>query len=130
VTDGGCLPGSTYKYRVEYGAEGVPHKALFETDAITIPALPMALYQNYPNPFNPSTAIKYSLPKQSCVQLEVYDHSGRHIASLVDGEQRAGLYTAQWDGRDGRGHSVASGVYFCRLTAGKQTISKKMVLLR
>jgi flagellar hook assembly protein FlgD len=65
------------------------------------------------------------------VRLEVYDVSGRLVARLIDGERRAaGLNNVEWNGRDVSGRSSASGIYIYRLTAGKETISRKMVLLR
>ena len=124
-----CKPGAAYQYRVDVSDEA-GRRILFETDPISMPALTLSLYQNYPNPFNPSTEIRYSLPEKCRVRLEVYDISGRRMASLVDGVQASGFHPVVWNGVDDRGSSVASGVYFCRLTAGKETISKKMVMLK
>jgi hypothetical protein len=90
----------------------------------------LELDQNHPNPFNPSTTIRYCLPNGSGVKLEVYDVSGKRILCLVDSQQEKGAYIIEWNGKDGQGSAVGSGVYFYRLTVGKQTISKKMVLLR
>ena len=127
--DTDCKPGAVYQYRVDVSDEA-GRRILFETDPISMPALKFALYQNYPNPFNPSTKIGYSLPEKCRVRIEVYDISGRHVASLVDGVQASGFHPVVWNGVDERGGSVASGVYFCRLTSGKETVSKKMVLLK
>ncbi len=90
----------------------------------------LTLEQNHPNPFNPSTTIRYYLTNECQAKLEVYDSSGKRIACLVDAQQKQGPYAIDWNGRDERGVSVSSGVYFYRLTAGKETISKKMVLLK
>jgi hypothetical protein len=123
-------PGSTYRYRVNV-AEGAASRTLFETDAISTPAMPLTLHQNHPNPFNPSTTIGYYLPVDSPVTLEVYDSSGRLVARLLNGAKQAkGTHSAEWSGLDAQGRSVSSGLYFYRLTSGKETISKKMVLLR
>ena len=95
-----------------------------------LPALALRLYQNYPNPFNPTTEIRFSLPEGCDVALDVYDVRG-HLVSQLDGGHRAkGLHTIAWDGRDKNGREMSSGVYFCRLKAGKKSISSKMVLLR
>jgi len=88
------------------------------------------LYQNVPNPFNPLTTIRYYLPRRSRVTLEIYDISGRVISSLVDEEQDRGHYAKEWNGLDDKGSLVASGVYFYRLIAGKEIISRKMLLVR
>jgi len=93
-------------------------------------APPLQLHQNYPNPFNPTTTVTYSIPERCRVTLEIYDVSGMCVARLVDTPQEKGSYEVEWSGKDGAGNSLASGIYFYRLTAGTQTISRKMVLLR
>ncbi len=89
-----------------------------------------SLSQNYPNPFNPTTQINYSLPKQSIVELKIYDILGREVASLFKGEQQAGRYTLEWNGNNNFGSKVASGIYIYRIVAGKFIQSKKMMLLK
>jgi len=88
------------------------------------------LAQNYPNPFNPSTMIVFSLARPVEVHLAVYDVSGRLVRVLVNESRSAGNHRVEWDGRDGRGSSVASGVYFYRLQAGEFSATRKMVMLR
>ncbi|HEX5130915.1 MAG TPA: T9SS type A sorting domain-containing protein [Candidatus Krumholzibacteria bacterium] len=83
-----------------------------------------------PNPFNPVTRIDYSVDGSTTVQLGVYDVSGRLVVRLVNENVTAGSYVATWDGRDARGASVASGIYFVRLDAGRQTLVRKAVLTR
>src|SRR5690606_35754743 len=65
-----------------------------------IDALPAkyALYQNFPNPFNPSTKIRYEISQVSRVVLEVYSLTGETVATLVNEEQQAGTYEADFDG--------------------------------
>ena len=94
-------------------------------------ALPtdFALGQNYPNPFNPSTIIPYQLPAAGHVRLEVFNILGQRLAMLVDAEQSAGTYTAQWDGTDAAGRAVGAGVYIYRLRSGGMTESRRMVLV-
>ena len=128
--DTGCEPGTSYRYRVEVTDESA-RRLLFETGAIATPSMPLTLYQNRPNPFNPSTTIGFYLPVASSVTLDVYDSSGRLVSRLADSQQMTkGTHQVEWRGVDGRGHRVSSGVYFYRLTAGKETTSKKMVLVR
>ncbi|MCG6915068.1 T9SS type A sorting domain-containing protein, partial [bacterium BMS3Abin03] len=83
------------------------------------------LYQNYPNPFNPSTTIKYDLPKQSRVKIEVYDILGRKVATLVDETKIAGSYQVIWNA-----NRSASGVYFYRIETGNYCATKKLLLLK
>ena len=89
-----------------------------------------ALRQNYPNPFNPSTEISFDLPKASPVELRIYNVLGQEVRTLTNGAMEAGQHTIVWDGRDHGGSSIASGVYFYRLTAGSYTDTKKMMMLK
>jgi hypothetical protein len=84
-----------------------------------------------PNPFNPATTIHYSLGRGTDrARLAVYDVAGRLVAVLSDGPAAAGDHEARWDGRDGDGHPVSSGVYFVRLSADGWSGSTKMTLLK
>jgi len=88
------------------------------------------LHPAYPNPFNAQTAIIYELPSPSHVRLSVYDVLGRRLKVLLDEEQRAGVYEVQWDGRDEMGQPLASGVYVCRMEAGRFRSSRKLLMIR
>jgi len=96
------------------------------------PSLPdyFSLAQNYPNPFNPVTRIKYGLPRDCWVRLDVYNILGQKVATLVDGEQKAGYRVAHWNGRSQSGAQVASGVYFYRIKTADFRKTRKMILLR
>ena len=74
-----------------------------------------SLVAAYPNPFNSSVRIPYSLATETSVELIVYDLLGQKIRRLVHGRQAAGAYEAGWDGLDGAGLEMASGVYLARL---------------
>ncbi|HUN65800.1 MAG TPA: T9SS type A sorting domain-containing protein [Bacteroidota bacterium] len=83
------------------------------------------LEQNFPNPFNPLTVISFTLPARSAITLKIYDALGKEIATLASGELTAGTYTRVWNPA-----GAASGVYFCRLQAGKFFATKKLMLLK
>jgi hypothetical protein len=83
------------------------------------------LSQNYPNPFNPSTKIEYSIPEASFVQLKVYDILGNEVAELVNEEQSAGTYRA-----DFTANNLASGFYVAQLRAGDYSKTIKMTLMK
>jgi hypothetical protein len=83
------------------------------------------LLQNYPNPFNPATVIKYSVSEPQLVTLKVYDLLGRQISVLVNEIKQPGNYTVEFDAS-----RLPTGVYFYHLTAGKQSIVKRMSVLK
>jgi hypothetical protein len=95
----------------------------------TMPILLTGL-ANAPNPFRPRTSIRYTLSAPARVTIQVFDYRGRLVATLVPGvEEPAGSRTVEWSGRDDDGNRVSSGVYFYRVQAGIEAISRKMVLL-
>ncbi|MBD3377670.1 T9SS type A sorting domain-containing protein [candidate division KSB1 bacterium] len=84
------------------------------------------LEQNYPNPFNPTTTIRYHLHKSGTVELRVFDILGRQVQTLVNAQQIAGTYTAEFSG-----HDLANGVYICSLLVNGQQVSNiRMLLLK
>lgn len=89
-----------------------------------------ALSVNYPNPFNPSTSIQYAITSKVEVRLEVFDHLGRRVRTLIHADQSPGQYTVTWDGRTDKGELLPSGIYFYRLTAGTFVQTKKMLFLK
>jgi hypothetical protein len=102
----------------------VPDAGVREPAAPGLPAV-FALSPNRPNPFTRSTEIRYALPRDCHVRLEIYDIRGRQVASLIDEEQQAGYKRAIWDAS-----SVSPGIFFCRFMAGEFTSVEKMVVLR
>lgn len=117
---------------------------LADENAVQIPVddgrtlVPQAfeLSQNYPNPFNPTTTIKFTLPARGDggatlpATLKIYNVLGEMVRTLVDEPMSPGVHQRLWDGKDGQGNEVASGVYFYRLKAGEYSETKKMVLLK
>lgn len=83
------------------------------------------LYQNFPNPFNPNTIINFDLPKESFVKLEIFDNSGSSIIELSKQVLKEGSYRIEWDATN-----FASGIYYYRIEAGDNILSKKMILLK
>ncbi|HPG42080.1 MAG TPA: M6 family metalloprotease domain-containing protein, partial [bacterium] len=86
--------------------------------------------QNYPNPFNPVTTIPFTLGKEMQVTITVYNMLGEKIAQPFQGKQAAGEHTVVWDGTDTQGRNVASGIYFYKIEANRETALKKMMLIR
>jgi hypothetical protein len=95
------------------------------------PAAPaLVLNQNVPNPFNPSTLVSLSVDRDTALRVQVYDVAGIMVRRLWDGPVSRGEHAFEWDGRDSRGRAVASGVYYCRATAGSMSQFISMVLLK
>jgi len=88
------------------------------------------LIQNYPNPFNPVTAIQFSVPKDSYVNLKIFNILGKEVATLISGDVSAGYHKVIWNGRDKTGKPLSSGMYFSRMESGSFSVVKKMVLLK
>ncbi|MCB0744187.1 MAG: T9SS type A sorting domain-containing protein [Ignavibacteriae bacterium] len=91
------------------------------------------LNQNYPNPFNPTTSIKFNLPTESKVRLNVFNVLGEEVAELVNNNLQAGFHSVQFDAR-----SLNSGIYFYKIEAGDPSAGsghgfvqiRKMMLLK
>lgn len=83
------------------------------------------LYANYPNPFNPSTTIRYDIPTTGRVTMKVFDLVGREIATLVDEVKSPGSYVATFNAVN-----LSSGMYLCRLQAGRSTLVNKLMLVK
>ena len=103
----------------------VTYEILWETE----------LLQNYPNPFTPETWIPYRLAADAFVTLTIYDQTGHIVRTLEVGHQIAAAYenrskAVYWDGRNGLGEPVASGVYFYHLSTGDFSATRKMVILK
>ncbi|GEM_PF-5841659 len=90
----------------------------------SIPTSPISV-MNYPNPFNSSTEIKFDLPHQSFVNLEVYNIIGEKVETLINGPTPAGEHSIVWDASN-----ASSGIYFYRLSTEYMTVAKRMILLK
>jgi hypothetical protein len=119
-----------YKYRlrqIDYNS----NYEYFElaNDVVIAPPNKFNVSQNYPNPSNPRSLIDYEIPVNGKVSLIIYDITGREVASLVNEVKEAGYYSAEFNGG-----SLASGVYFYRVTAegeGQKHIkTMKMILVK
>lgn len=103
--------------------------AVEDDDGAPLPAA-FTLDQNHPNPFNPTTTISFALPKTTSARLDIFDILGRTVRTLHDGPLAAGTHAIVWDGKDGEGRTVASGIYFYRLRAGEASQTRKMILVK
>ena len=89
-----------------------------------------ALYAAYPNPFNPSATIKFDIPEDSFVSLNVFDMMGRKIKTLLNDKISAGRRSIIWDGTNNLNQAVSAGTYFYMISTSKYKSTKKLILLK
>jgi hypothetical protein len=88
------------------------------------------LHAVQPNPFNPRAQIRFELAQAGPAQVRIYDVRGRLVVTLLSEKLLAGPHERVWEGKDQRGHSVASGSYLLVLTTAGRSLHQKLVLLR
>ncbi|MCP4567994.1 MAG: M28 family peptidase, partial [FCB group bacterium] len=100
-------------------------------DGNQLPAT-FALAQNYPNPFNPNTTIEFYNPQSTPtkVTLEIFNILGQKVITLLDGPASPGINSIDWDGLNGDGQSIATGIYFYRLQTETTSLTRRMILLK
>jgi len=116
--------GGKFKYRLKQIDNNGSYKYSREIEAEVTPDI-FSLSQNYPNPFNPVTNIKFSLPVNSEVRLDIYNIIGEHLTTLIDEEMEAGFYSVPFDAVN-----LPSGTYIYRITASDFSQTKKMLLIK
>jgi len=123
---------TVYGVSTTWGTPTVLNIQLVSDGTASEPAPPRLseLIGAYPNPFNPRTTLRFTLAEAGRARLAIHDIRGRVLRTLVDGDLPAGEREAAWDGRDGAGESLPSGVYFARLELGKEHYSSKLLLLK
>jgi hypothetical protein len=129
MVDSDVAPGESYRYCV-YADDADGSRMLFTTESMTVAPVTLVLDQNNPNPFNPGTMVSFTIPKAGRVTLNIFDVSGRHVRTIVDGVLTTGTKQFSWDGMDENGVRVSSGVYFYQLSFANKTLTKKMTLLK
>ena len=90
----------------------------------------VSVSQNYPNPFNPATSFTMSMPRETHLSFVIYNVAGQKLRTLIDAPVPKGTLTLTWDGTDENGTPLSSGVYFYRVIACDNVVTKKMMLLR
>ena len=89
-----------------------------------------ALHQNFPNPFNPVTNIRFDVPEQSFVKMEIFNILGQRVKTLANQEMNAGFHSIQWNGTNDHGKPLSSGMYIYTINAGKFHAVKKLVFMK
>ncbi|MBE9511811.1 MAG: C10 family peptidase, partial [Bacteroidetes bacterium] len=105
-------------------------KEEFETVENEIPEV-MNLPQNYPNPFNPETTISFTATESTKItEITIYNNNGQKVNTLVSKILPAGEHSVVWNGTDNTGNKVSSGIYYYKMTNGKFTDIKKMLMIK
>lgn len=119
----------TLSYRLKQidndGSYTYSNEITVETMKATSLPIEFTLYNNYPNPFNPSTTIKFGIPKESKVILEVFNVLGERVVTLVNKEMTEGYHEVKFNGA-----SLPGGVYIYKLAADGFSATKKLVLMK
>ena len=109
----------------------IPLMVIVEDPSVTAnPELSEIATANYPNPFNPSTTITYSIPSDGLVSIDIYNIKGQLVRQLLSGEQSKGSHSVVWNGKDNNGRECSSGFYFYRVSAGNQSLTRKILMLK
>ncbi|NUN08927.1 MAG: T9SS type A sorting domain-containing protein [Ignavibacteriaceae bacterium] len=120
------IENGTYLYRLkQLNTDGSYNYSNEITAVVAFIPDKFLLMQNYPNPFNSETVIRYQLPTDVFVKMEIYSTPGDKVAAPVNQFQKAGVHTIKFDALD-----LPSGIYFCEFTAGKYKSVKKFIILR
>jgi hypothetical protein len=127
--DASVEPGKTYHYElVVHTQAGEDIRSQVAT--ATVPRFETFFGGNVPNPFTTNTSIEYTLGERMHAVVGIYDAAGRLVARLDQGTLGAGTHRVEWDGRDGSGNVVGSGVYFYRLEGARGVSPRKMVRVK
>ena len=123
-TDKNVVSGKYYYRLNQIDFDGTSEYSKEVEVSVNAPAV-FALQQNYPNPFNPATIIRYSIPADQHVRLNIYNLLGQKVVTLIDGVQKAGQHEVNFNASN-----FASGVYIYKLIAGNQSKINKMILMK
>lgn len=127
--DDTVAPGTRYEYMiVAHAVSGSTFTS--QRAGVTVPRATLALRQNAPNPFTETTTIGITLPERAEIDVAVFDVAGRRVSTIAAGTRDGGEHELSWNGTDDAGRPVGAGVYFYRLEAGNQTLTRKLLIMR
>ncbi len=116
--------GSKFVYRLKQ----IDNDGQFEySDVVEVEIMPteFELSQNYPNPFNPSTTIRFSLPTETRLKINIYNMLGEMVQSLAEGSYEAGYHKVTFNAS-----SLPSGAYIYRIESSEFVQVRKMILIK
>jgi gluconolactonase len=119
ITTGNANPGTGFIYRIRLASgTGIENHGSILPDK-------SELYANFPNPFNPLTQIRFQIALQGRIKLEIFDVSGKSVATIINEDKPPGIYEYPWNAI-----GYSSGTYFCKLTTSRSVITEKILLLK
>ena len=118
------INGFIHTYEADWSGSDPDVPTSADEQMVDVPAS-LQLYQNYPNPFNPTTNIRFAVPESQNVQVNVYDMLGRHASTVMDQQVTAGAHSVAFDAA-----GLSSGIYLYTVTAGSQSLTGKMLLVK
>jgi len=128
--------GEEYEYRladIDYEGVVTYHATRFVTVnnfvAKTAPEK-FTLYTAYPNPFNPYANIRFDMPEQALVKINIYNQLGQLVRSLQNGMMQPGAHSIRWDAKDNTGQPLGAGVYLYHIEAGSFSKTQKLIYLK
>ncbi len=101
-----------------------------EDMAEIVSQIPIKFLKNYPNPFNPNTTISFVLNQAGNTEVEIFNVKGQKVKLLRREVLGVGTHSCTWDGRNDCGNTVASGVFFYRVSVNGNTLLNKMLMLK
>ena len=128
LTDRSATAGESYRYTVS--VTGEEHQLLFTTTVHVPTASGALVLRAHPNPTRGQSSIEFTMPGAGRAQVAVYDVRGRRVAELANREFPAGVSRLDWDGTTAQGTVAAAGVYFIRLSAQRQHVLQKLLIVR
>lgn len=137
-TDQEVEPGSWYYWiqnmdmNGQHGFHGSISVVIQEPGEVDAPVIPLitSMQSIYPNPFNPSTTIAFGLDKAEHVNIQIYNVKGQLVRNLISETKPANSYRIVWNGANDSGKTLPSGIYYARMTAGKYTTTRKLVIMK
>lgn len=123
-TDRKPIGGSEFAYRLKQIDTDGTYEYSGEVQVMLLPTK-YELYQNYPNPFNPSTTIRFSLPKETHLKINIYNLLGQLVDTITQGTFEAGYHKVTFNASN-----LPSGIYVYALTSGNFVDTKKLILLK
>jgi hypothetical protein len=96
----------------------------------TTPSRKFMLYKPFPSPFTGRIFVRFSIPEERELKLNIYDVAGRLVRTLINSRMKSGEHCIIWDGKDEEDRPLPAGIYFVKVDCKKEFYTEKIILLR